>query len=60
MRLECGCGYVAEGTTEDDVVVAAQSHARGAHRIDLTAQQILAVAYERLGLAADGGRRLVG
>ncbi len=53
MRLECGCGYVAEGATEDDFVVAAQAHALGAHRIDLTPQQILAVADERRDLRTD-------
>lgn len=46
MRLECDCGFVAQGVSEDDLVVAARVHARVAHRMHLTAQQILAVAYE--------------
>lgn len=46
MRLECDCGFVAQGVCEDDLVVAAQVHARVAHRMHLTAQQILAVAQE--------------
>ena len=46
MRLECGCGYVADGTSEDEFVFAAQTHARTAHGMSLTAQQILGVAHE--------------
>ena len=46
MRLECGCGYVADGTSEDEFVVAAQTHARAAHGISLTGQQILGVVRE--------------
>ena len=46
MRLECDCGFVAQGAREDDIVVAARVHARVAHRMHLTAQQILAVAHE--------------
>lgn len=46
MRLECDCGFVAQGVSEDDLVIAAQVHARVAHRMHLTAQQILAVAHE--------------
>ena len=46
MRLECDCGFVAQGVSEEDFAVAAQVHARVAHRVHLTAQQILAVAHE--------------
>ncbi len=46
MRLECDCGFVAHGVSEDDLVVAAQVHARVTHRMHLTAEQILAVAHE--------------
>ena len=49
MRLECDCGFMAEGVSDDDLVVAAQVHARVAHRMHLTAPQILAVAHENRG-----------
>ena len=46
MRLECDCGFVAQGVSEDDLVAAARVHARVAHRMHLTAQQILTVVQE--------------
>ena len=46
MWLECDCGFVAQGVSEDDLVVAARVHARVAHRMHLTAQQILVVVQE--------------
>ena len=49
MRLECDCGFVAQGMSEDDLVGAAQVHAQVAHRMHLTAQQLFTVAHENRG-----------
>ncbi|MHB8295399.1 MAG: hypothetical protein ACYDH5_12390 [Acidimicrobiales bacterium] len=42
-KLECECGYVAEGQ-DDELVVMAQDHARAVHRIELDRKRILRLA----------------
>jgi predicted small metal-binding protein len=42
--IKCDCGYVFRGETDDELVQAAQTHAREVHSIDLTAEQALAMA----------------
>lgn len=44
MRLDCECGFVARGAAGEELVAAAQAHARDAHLVDLTAEVILALA----------------
>ncbi len=44
MRLDCECGFVAQGAGDDELVAVAQAHARDAHLVDLTAEVILALA----------------
>jgi predicted small metal-binding protein len=39
--LECDCGYRSRGATLGDRVKDAQQHAREAHGIDVSAEQVL-------------------
>lgn len=42
--IECPCGAVMEGTSEDDVVETAREHARAVHEMELSAEQARAMA----------------
>ncbi len=42
--IPCDCGYVARGETDDELVADAQQHAREVHDMDLTREQVLAMA----------------
>jgi predicted small metal-binding protein len=42
--MNCDCGRVVRGDSDDELVAAAQEHAREAHGIELTREQVLAVA----------------
>ena len=42
--IKCDCGFVVRGETDDELVDAARSHAKEVHDMDLTADQILAMA----------------
>jgi predicted small metal-binding protein len=42
--IKCDCGFVVREDTEDQLVNAAQRHAKEAHDMELTAEQILAMA----------------
>jgi predicted small metal-binding protein len=42
--LNCDCGLVVRGGTDDELVAAAQKHAREAHGMDLTREQVLSLA----------------
>jgi predicted small metal-binding protein len=42
--IKCDCGYVVRGASDDELVQAAQVHAKDVHDMDLTADQILAMA----------------
>jgi predicted small metal-binding protein len=42
--LNCDCGRVLRGDTEDELVAAAQKHAREAHGLELTRDQVLSLA----------------
>jgi predicted small metal-binding protein len=41
--IKCDCGFVVRGD-EDELVKAARRHAKEVHDMDLTAEQILAMA----------------
>lgn len=43
--IQCPCGYVVEAETEDDLVERAQRHARRVHEMDLSRDQVLAMAH---------------
>lgn len=42
--IKCDCGFVVQGKTDDELVKAARNHAKDVHEIDLTDEQILAMA----------------
>jgi predicted small metal-binding protein len=42
--INCDCGYVVRGNTDDELVADAQKHARDVHGIDITREQVLALA----------------
>ncbi len=42
--INCDCGYVARGETDDELVQVAQRHAREVHDMALTAEQALSLA----------------
>ena len=42
--LNCDCGRVVRGDSDDGLVAAAQKHAREAHGMELTREQVLALA----------------
>ncbi len=42
--IECPCGSVLRGDDEDQVVAAAQLHARSVHDMELTDEQARAMA----------------
>lgn len=42
--IECPCGAVINGTSEDEVVAQAQDHAKTTHDMDLSDEQARAMA----------------
>ncbi len=43
MEIPCDCGYVARGADDNELVAAAQAHARDVHRMELTAAVVVTV-----------------
>jgi predicted small metal-binding protein len=44
--MQCDCGYVVRGETDDELVANVQKHAREVHDMDLTREQVLAMAQQ--------------
>jgi predicted small metal-binding protein len=42
--INCDCGRVVRGDSDDELVAAAQKHAREAHGMELTREQALSLA----------------
>lgn len=42
--INCPCGYIVRGATDDELVANAQQHARSVHGMELTREQALAMA----------------
>ena len=42
--INCDCGVVVRGDSDDELVAAAQEHAREAHGMALTREQVLSLA----------------
>lgn len=42
--INCDCGHVVRGETDDELVANAQKHAREAHSMEITREQALAIA----------------
>lgn len=43
-RIQCDCGFVAREEDDDTLVEVVQEHAREVHNMDLTREQVLAMA----------------
>jgi predicted small metal-binding protein len=42
--INCECGFVVRGDTDDDLVANAQEHAREVHSMEMSREQVLAIA----------------
>lgn len=42
--IDCPCGFVVKGDTDDQLVARAQEHAKQVHQRDLSREQALAMA----------------
>ncbi len=42
--INCPCGYLVTGSSDDDLVTKAQEHARQVHQMELSREQALAMA----------------
>lgn len=42
--IKCDCGYIVRGDTDEQLTTAAQQHARDVHGMDLSKEQVLAMA----------------
>jgi len=42
--INCPCGFIVKGKSDDEVVANAQKHAKETHQMDLTRDQALAMA----------------
>jgi predicted small metal-binding protein len=42
--MRCDCGHVIRGDTDDELVANVQKHAREVHDMELTQEQVLAMA----------------
>lgn len=42
--IQCPCGYTLQGPTDEEVVAAAQAHAREVHDMQLSREEALSMA----------------
>ena len=42
--INCPCGFVVKGNSDEEVVALAQEHAKQVHQMELTREQALAMA----------------
>jgi predicted small metal-binding protein len=42
--INCPCGYIVKGETENELITRAQQHAKQVHQMDLSREQALAMA----------------
>jgi predicted small metal-binding protein len=42
--IKCDCGFVVRGATDDELVANGQQHAKEVHGVDMTRDQVLALA----------------
>ena len=42
--INCDCGFVVTGATEDELVTNAQTHARDVHGMEISREQVLSLA----------------
>ncbi len=43
-KVQCECGFVARANDDDSLVEVVQTHAREVHNMDMTREQVLAMA----------------
>lgn len=41
--INCDCGFVARGDSDDELVAGAQQHAKEVHGMELTREQVLSL-----------------
>ena len=44
--MRCDCGYVIRGEADDELVANVQKHAREVHDMEITRDQVLAMAQQ--------------
>ena len=44
--MQCDCGSVVRGETDDELVANVQKHAREVHDMEITREQVLAMAQQ--------------
>jgi predicted small metal-binding protein len=44
--MQCDCGHVIRGATDDELVANVQKHAREVHDMEITGEQVLAMAQQ--------------
>jgi predicted small metal-binding protein len=44
--MQCDCGHVVRGETDDELVANVQEHAREVHDMEVTREQVLAMAQQ--------------
>ena len=44
--MQCFCGHVVRGETEDELVANVQRHAREVHDMEVTREQVLAMSQQ--------------
>ena len=44
--MQCDCGHVVRGETDDDIVTNVQKHAREVHDMEITREQVLAMSQQ--------------
>ena len=44
--MKCDCGYVVRGETDNELVANVQKHAREDHDMEVTREQVLAMAQQ--------------
>jgi predicted small metal-binding protein len=42
--INCDCGFVVRGATDDELVTNAQAHARDVHDMNISREQVLTLA----------------
>jgi predicted small metal-binding protein len=45
--MQCDCGHVVRGETDDELVARVQKHAREVHDMEITREQVLAMAQQQ-------------
>lgn len=43
-KVSCDCGATVRASTDEELIAIVQQHARDVHRMEMTAEQILAMA----------------